>query len=677
MSVEKKFSISLDVKQPTSNRDIEVVEGDTGNVLVVTLTDNGQAVNLTDCKVCAVFAKPNGKTAMQDTDGNGLTVAGEENNEITIELYNTSFSPGMVTCEVQVFSGEDMGTLITSAQFNFKCRRGIVNEDTIQATDEWPMLVEMMQRVDAAEEELIALNGQTAEAAAMADAATERANEAAEAVQATNAAMEAAEALRETAEQARINNETERDMGEEAREEAELLRELDESIRQTREEAREANTAAAIDAAEAAAERADRAAERAEAAADVFPSHNTTHAIGGSDPITPDMVGAEPAITVGSGAPGKAGHFHIQFSATRLGNVLPSGAGSESILYLKENGTETPFLVLKHDYEGSGRTLVLRKGLYDKRIWSSNGTNDYAASDIDAWLNGEYLALLEDTVQNMIEPVSIPYTPTSGTELLEQARLERRAFLLSDGEACNGMPYSPMLEPSFPPAEGEKIAFFLSQGEIADALDADGISGKWWTRTPCVRKENVFVDPSMVSTTKMYEAVTVATYDTSANIQIGNPIKMVRKIYADLEALEGSRPAFTLPADMPVEVGADGAYRLSDAAEGSGVRTTIWHGHNGAWSVLRRSIDAALTLPASGWEGETAPFTQTLAVDGLTGNRFENPEVLPEYGPENIEAVRAAWSLVDNAVSMEGGLLFICLSEKPEMDIPLIVKVRD
>jgi len=286
MSVEKRFSISLDVKQPTSNREIEVVEGDTGNILVVTLTDNGQPVNLTDCKVCAVFAKPNGKTAMQDTDGNGLTVAGEESNEITIELYNTSFSPGMVTCEIQVFSGEDMGTLITSAQFNFQCRRGIANEDTIQSTDEWPLLVGMLQQVAETAEEVEDLNMQTVAAAAAAGEATERANTAAENAEAITAAATAAEASRAEAEAQRVSSEADRAA-------AEATRQASESTRESQEQTRETNTAAAVEAADAATGRANTAAERAEqAASGVFPPHNTTHAIGGDDPITPDMIGA-------------------------------------------------------------------------------------------------------------------------------------------------------------------------------------------------------------------------------------------------------------------------------------------------------------------------------------------------------------------------------------------------
>lgn len=340
MSVEKRFSVSLDVKQPTSNRDIEVVEGDTGNILVVTLTDNGEPVDLTDCKVCAVFAKSNG-TAMQDTDGNGMTIAGEHNNEITIELYNTSFSPGLVTCEVQVFSGENMGTLITSAQFNFNCRRGIANADTVQSTDEWPLLVGLLQQVAEASDELEELNAQTIEAAAQAGEAIDRANTAAENADAVSAAAaeeakgiaqaaadsatataqaaadNAAEIAQTAAENAmsvateaaaaaetitatataaeaeRTAAELERANAEALRRSAENTRQTNEGTRQAQEQARQTGTAAAISAATEATNRANTAAERAEqAASGTLPKHNTTHASDGSDPITPDMIGA-------------------------------------------------------------------------------------------------------------------------------------------------------------------------------------------------------------------------------------------------------------------------------------------------------------------------------------------------------------------------------------------------
>ena len=148
--VQKRFSIALDIKRPTANRDFEVVEGDNGNILEVTLTDDGQAVELSACRVCAIFSKSDGNTAQQDNDGHGITVTLP--NKLTISLYTTSVAPGLVECELQVYSGGEHTTLVTSAKFNFMCRRGIANDDTIEATGEWPILVGMMQRVEAAED---------------------------------------------------------------------------------------------------------------------------------------------------------------------------------------------------------------------------------------------------------------------------------------------------------------------------------------------------------------------------------------------------------------------------------------------------------------------------------------------------------------------------------------------
>lgn len=147
MPVTKQFSIPLDVKRSVSNSElIEVVEGDNGNVLEITLTDDGAAVDLTGCLVCVVFEKPNGATVEQDSNGHGVTLSKTANNKFTIELYAASFSPGMMTCEVQVYSGVDHTTMITSAQFTFKCRRGIVSDETIQSIPEWPILIDMMER---------------------------------------------------------------------------------------------------------------------------------------------------------------------------------------------------------------------------------------------------------------------------------------------------------------------------------------------------------------------------------------------------------------------------------------------------------------------------------------------------------------------------------------------------
>lgn len=149
--VLKRFEVALDISRSIANRAFTVVEGDTGNELHITLTDNGVPVDLSGCRVLAIFSKSTG-TSSQDSgiEEGGITLGGENGNEVTISLFNTSFAPGMVECELQVYSGTEYSTLVTSAKFNFSCRRGILNGETVQATSDYPVLIGLMAETEKA-----------------------------------------------------------------------------------------------------------------------------------------------------------------------------------------------------------------------------------------------------------------------------------------------------------------------------------------------------------------------------------------------------------------------------------------------------------------------------------------------------------------------------------------------
>lgn len=151
--VLKEFEIALDITRSISNREFSVVEGDTGNVLHILLTDDGEPVNLSGCRVLAIFSKSTG-TSSQDSgaEDGGVCIGGAAGNEVTISLFNTSFAPGMVECELQIYSGAALKTLVTSAKFNFTCRRGILNDETVQSTGEYPLLVGLMAQAAVAVE---------------------------------------------------------------------------------------------------------------------------------------------------------------------------------------------------------------------------------------------------------------------------------------------------------------------------------------------------------------------------------------------------------------------------------------------------------------------------------------------------------------------------------------------
>lgn len=210
-AIKKIFEIDLDVKRATTSRTTnKVKQGDNGNIFIITMTHDGEPIDLTGTKILAVFSKTNG-TAQQDNEGHGITIDPERNNVIIVELYTTSFAPGIVECEIQILSGENYGTLITSARFNFECDRAIINDETLLATNEYPILAGLISRVEEAEGRLVDI--------------------------------EANENARVESEEDRIAAETARVEAETAREQAELLREQEEADRITDEQIRIGNEA--------------------------------------------------------------------------------------------------------------------------------------------------------------------------------------------------------------------------------------------------------------------------------------------------------------------------------------------------------------------------------------------------------------------------------------------------
>ena len=142
MSVNKVFDVDLDIKRPSSHRDFTVVNGDNGNRINVTLMDGDSPVDLTGCRIIAAFSRADGSTSLQDSgvQNGGITISPDDASKVAIDLFPASFSPGVVECELQVYSDASLSTLVTTARFNFICREAIVNSSTVQASAEYPLL---------------------------------------------------------------------------------------------------------------------------------------------------------------------------------------------------------------------------------------------------------------------------------------------------------------------------------------------------------------------------------------------------------------------------------------------------------------------------------------------------------------------------------------------------------
>lgn len=80
-------------------------------------------------------------------------------------------------------------------------------------------------------------------------------------------------------------------------------------------------------------------------------------------------------------------------------------------------------------------------------------------------------------------------------------------------------------------------------------------------------------------------------------------------------------------------------------------------------------------LTAAGWEGDSAPYTQTISVAGLTDAKTAH--IYPEYSGtlEEKLAMKEACGCISYAESDGETITFFCMEDKPEADISISVEV--
>ncbi len=136
----KEFDITLDVKKSAQVPLYEVVAGDyETNIYNIKLEDDGQPYPLEGLDVEIAFAKQDRTTVVQDKT-NGVVIDGD-----TIKCTlasNTIAVSGTVYAEVRVLQGTKV---LTSPRFRFYVRNPILNDKTVQSSNEFPMLVQALE----------------------------------------------------------------------------------------------------------------------------------------------------------------------------------------------------------------------------------------------------------------------------------------------------------------------------------------------------------------------------------------------------------------------------------------------------------------------------------------------------------------------------------------------------
>lgn len=172
-----------------------------------------------------------------------------------------------------------------------------------------------------------------------------------------------------------------------------------------------------------------------------------------------------------------------------LGKRASDYAVGESV-FLMENGTAVEYLVVNQGIP-SGSSLydsscdgvwVLRKDIYEKRVWDSSNTPDYEDSTIHTYLNGTFLGLFGADIQEKIKTVKIPYYVNA--QYSGSNGLSTKVFLLSGYEVG-----FTTVDNYYFPVDGAKLDYFES-GDTYGGTNRtkrigylDGTATDWWLRS--------------------------------------------------------------------------------------------------------------------------------------------------------------------------------------------------
>lgn len=185
------------------------------------------------------------------------------------------------------------------------------------------------------------------------------------------------------------------------------------------------------------------------------------------------------------------------FFATR-GLLGPSGTNAGDIdvgteVILNENGQPVNYLIVNQGipensalYDASCEgTWLLSKDIAENRQWHSSNSNAYGPSDINAYLNGDWLDRYDPAVAEAIVQAKIPYVNgAGGSPVASRANgLSVKAFLLGGYEV--GFTTS---NSQYFPVDGAKLSYFdAGAGSAANnkrIAYLNSSATEWWLRSP-------------------------------------------------------------------------------------------------------------------------------------------------------------------------------------------------
>lgn len=212
-----------------------------------------------------------------------------------------------------------------------------------------------------------------------------------------------------------------------------------------------------------------------------------------------------------------------------LGDVTPSDAVTETLIYLPENDGGSvklvPFIVLGERYGGITCAEV---HVAFPTAWDSSSSHDYEGSDIDTYYTGTYLnSVLHESVVNQLIEAEITVR-TRGSSGNTTKTVKRKAFTLSRDE------YG--LESDSHAKEGEPFTYFSSAERRKASQEGKAVEA-YHTRTLFYNSDG-----------------TCWSIDQNGN---GTGSNVVSAVYP-------SRATIVLPKDFKIQQRSDGSYTVYD-----------------------------------------------------------------------------------------------------------------
>lgn len=88
----------------------------------------------------------------------------------------------------------------------------------------------------------------------------------------------------------------------------------------------------------------------------------------------------------------------------------------------------------------------------------------------------------------------------------------------------------------------------------------------------------------------------------------------------------------------------------------------------------------SFAVPSANWvQADTGRYTQIIALNDITSHSkcYHIDVDMSTVTEETIEDIKGAWALVDNAETVDGGIMLTCFTEAPAVDFAVIADIQE